>query len=72
MWNWTFFCTYESMNFESENSNDWEVFKKRGMRFIRMNVNSFLTKTGEVRYIANITNAFIFGISKTETNYFVK
>ena len=36
------------------------------MNFIHINVNSLLPKIGEVRYIANITNASIIGISETK------
>ena len=56
--------------------NDWDVFKKGGMRFIHLNVNSLLPKTDEVHFIANITNASIIGINetklldKTRQNYF--
>ena len=37
-----------------------------GMHFIRININSLLPKTDEVRYIANITNASIIGINETK------
>ena len=39
-------------------------FKK--MNFIHINVNSLLPKIGEVRYIANITNASVIEISETK------
>ena len=41
------------------------------MNFVHININSLLPKIDEVRYIANITNASIIGISETkldETN----
>ena len=58
---------YHNLNSLSKNvsRNDWDVFKKRVMYFIHININSILLKTDEVRYIANITNAFIIGISET-------
>ena len=37
-----------------------------GKHFIHININSLLPKTDEVRYIANITNALIVGISETK------
>ena len=40
--------------------------KKREMHFIHININSLLPKIDEVRYIANITNASIIGISETK------
>ena len=46
--------------------NGWNVFKKRGIDFIYKNINSLLRKIDEVRYIANITNASIIGISETK------
>ena len=45
---------------------DWDVFKKGGMRFIHLNVNSLLPKIDEVHYIASITNASIIGINETK------
>ena len=59
---------YYNVNNLSEyvNRNDWDVFKKRGMYFIHININSLLPKIDEVRYIANITNASIIGISETK------
>ena len=51
---------------ENESRNVWNVFKKKGMHFIHININSFLPKIDEVRYIANITNASIIGISETK------
>ena len=46
--------------------NDWEVFRKKGMHFIHKNISSLLPKIDKVRYIANIINAFIIGISETK------
>ena len=43
-----------------------ECPKKRGMHFIHININSLLPKTDEVRYIANITNASVIGISEAK------
>ena len=36
------------------------------MHFIHININSLLPKIDEVRYIVNITNASIIGISETK------
>ena len=36
------------------------------MHFIYINVNGLLPKIDEVRYIANVTNASIIGISETK------
>ena len=37
-----------------------------GMHFTHININSLLPKIDEVRYIANITNELIIGISETK------
>ena len=42
------------------------VLQKRRMHFIHININGLLPKIDEVRYIANITNASIIGISETK------
>ena len=59
---------YYNLNSLSENvsRNKWNVFKKRGMHFIHINTSSLLPKIDEVRYITNITNASIIGISETK------
>ena len=47
-------------------SNDaWNIFKKRGMHFIHLNVNSILPKIDEIRYIAKLINATVIGLSET-------
>ena len=46
--------------------NDWDVFKKRKIHFIHINTNRLWPKIDEVRYVANITNASIIGISETK------
>ena len=47
-------------------SNEWSVFKNRGLHFIHLNINSFLPKIEEVRYIAKSTNAAVIGICESE------
>ena len=46
--------------------NEWEIFKRKGMHFIHLNVNSLLPKIHEIRKIANRTKATIIGISETK------
>ena len=43
-------------------SNEWKVFKYRGLNFIHLNINSLLPKIDELRYIAKSTNAAVIGI----------
>ena len=48
-------------------SNDaWNIFEKRGMHFIHLNMNSLLPKIDEIRYIAKLANATVIGLSETK------
>ena len=48
-------------------SNDsWNIFQKRRMHFIHLNINSLLSKTDEISYIAKLTNATVIGLSETQ------
>ena len=59
---------YYNRNSLSENvsRNDWDVFKKRGVHLIHININSLLPKIDGLLYITNITNASIIGISENK------
>ena len=45
-------------------NNAWNIFQKRGIHFIHLNINSILPKIDETRYIAKLTNAT--GLSETK------
>ena len=48
-------------------SNDaWNIFQKRGMYFIHLNINIIQPKTDERRHIAKLTNATAIGLSGTK------
>ena len=47
---------------------EWNIFKSRGLHFIRININSLLPKIEELRTIAKSTNAVIIGISESKLN----
>ena len=47
-------------------SGTWNIFKKRGMHFIHLNINSILPKIDEIRYVAKLTNATVIGLSETK------
>ena len=50
-----------------ERSDDkWIPFKKRGLHFIHININSLLPKIDELRSIAQKSNASIIGITETK------
>ena len=52
-----------------EISNDaWNIFQKRGMHFILLNINSFLSNTDEIHCIAKLTNAAVIELSETKLN----
>ena len=45
----------------------FEVFTRKGLHFIHLNINSLLPKTDELRYIVKNSNAAVIGISETKT-----
>ena len=48
-------------------SNDaWNIFQKRAMYFIHLNINSILPKIDEIPYIAKLANATVIGLSETK------
>ena len=47
-------------------STNWEVFKKRGLHFLHININSLLPKIDELREIAKESCATVIGISESK------
>ena len=47
-------------------SNEWNVFKNKGLRFIHLNINSLLPKIEELRYISKSTNAAVISICESK------
>ena len=47
-------------------SNEWNVFKNRGLHFIHLNINSLLSKIEELRFIAKSTNAAVIAICESK------
>ena len=47
-------------------SNEWDIFKTKGIHLIHLNINSILPKFDEIRYIAASTNATVIGISESK------
>ena len=43
----------------------FEVFTRKGLHFIHLNINSLLTKIDESRYIAKNSSAAVIGITET-------
>ena len=52
-------------NFQPLDSNDWNVFKSKGLHLIHLNINS-LPKIDELRYIADSSNAAVIWISESK------
>ena len=49
-----------------QQQNKWDIFKKRGLHFLHLNINSLLPKIEDLRSIAKLTHAAIIGISETK------
>ena len=47
-------------------SETWSVFKKRGLHFVHLNINSLSSKIEELRQIAKNTNSAVIGLSETK------
>ena len=47
-------------------NDKWEIFQKKGLHFLHLNVNSLLPKIEEIRFIAQKTRASIIGITETK------
>ena len=46
-------------------SNEWSVFKNRGLHFIHLNIKRLLPKIEKLRFIAKSTNAAVMGICES-------
>ena len=47
-------------------SKTWSIFKKRGLHFIHLNINSLPSEIEELRQIAKDTNSAVTGLSETK------
>ena len=47
-------------------TEDFEVFRKKGPYFIHLNMNSLLDKIEELRHLASSSNAEVIGITETK------
>ena len=47
-------------------SNEWNVFKNRGLDFIHLNINSVLPNIEELHFIVKSTNAAVTGICESK------
>ena len=61
MMNLRFFSSSDDGNL---NFQKWAVFKKKGLHFIHININSLLPKIDELRYLTKLSNACTNGIGE--------
>ena len=47
-------------------SETWSLFRKRGLHFVHLNINSLPSKTEELRKITKNTNSAVIGLSETK------
>ena len=47
-------------------SKTWSVFKKQGLHFVHLDINSLPSKIEELRQIAKDTNSAVIGLSETK------
>ena len=57
---------YQLYSLSVGGSDAWNIFQKRGMHFIHLNINSPLPKIDEISYVAKLTNATVIGLSETK------
>ena len=55
-------------NNQSLHSNEWHVFRSKGIHLIHLNVNSLLPKIDEIRYIVECTKATVIAITESQLN----
>ena len=51
---------------ENAITNEWNVFRSKGIHLIHLNVNSLLPKINEIHYIAEGTKAAVIGITESK------
>ena len=47
-------------------NHSWDIFKKRGLHIIHLNINSLLPKIDEIRHITKSSNLSVTGLSETK------
>ena len=47
-------------------NGQWALFKKRGLNFVHININSLLLKVDELQYIAELSGAAVIAISESK------
>ena len=53
-------------DFQQYNNDQWAVFRKRGLQFVHININSLPPKIDELRYIAKLSKTAFIDISESK------
>ena len=53
---------------QSLDSNEWDVFRPKGIHLIHLNINTLLPKIDDIPYIAERTKATVIGITESKLN----
>jgi len=53
---------------QTNNEDKFEMFDKRGLRFMHVNINSILLRIEELRYIASASKISVIGISESKAD----
>ena len=59
------------VNMPQINDRKFEVFTRKGLHFIHLNINSLLPKIDELRYTAKNSNTVVIGISESKLDNIV-
>ena len=53
------------------NLKEWDIFRIKGLHLLHLNVNSFLPKISELRFIAKLCNAAVIGIAESKLDNYI-
>ena len=53
-----------SYNLQQLDHDEWDIFKHKGLYFLKLNINSLFRRIGEL--LAKLTNTAVIGISESE------
>ena len=57
--------------YKVHDNSKWKISKKQGLHILHLNMNSLLSKIGEIRFIAKQSTASITGISESKLDSFI-
>ena len=62
---------FDKSSYTYSYTDNWNVFNKRGLHFIHLNINSVLSKIDELRIIANKSKDSVIGITESKLDKMV-